>query len=392
MFGGELLATGSSSCVFKPSLPCDLGGDIYDDKISKVIFSEKSSKVIKTEKKSNEMIRRIKGYDKWAITFEKYCKPMKMVDILKYDNSGMIDCEEGMDDLKLLDFDDNSQMLIGEYGGDTLDAYISKLFKESMDINKTFLQIMNMIKPLFIGLEAMHKNNICHNDIKYNNIVFSDNGFKYIDFGLSDNFKNIDHFKKRAQSEFNTKRFYVFYPIEYIYSLASDRELYNEMTRKRKNLNRVIYLSKIFNRDYNEDMNDIINRIVNDENDIKEVIKGIDTYSLGVVIPLLMLNIFENEIYDLVNSNNIIGDFFELFGKMAEPDYKNRISPSQSFKLFQKLLDKYNGVKRSRKPKKTRKPRKPRKPKKTRKTRNPRKPKKTRKPRRVKKSKKTRKK
>ena len=33
MFGGELLATGSSSCVFKPTLPCNVGDNIHDDKI-----------------------------------------------------------------------------------------------------------------------------------------------------------------------------------------------------------------------------------------------------------------------------------------------------------------------------------------------------------------------
>ena len=104
MFGGELLATGSSSCVFKPTIPCNVGENIHNDKISKVIFSKKSPQIIRTEKRSNEMIRRIKGNEKWAITFEKYCKPIKMIDILKYDNPGMIDCEEGMDDIKLFDF------------------------------------------------------------------------------------------------------------------------------------------------------------------------------------------------------------------------------------------------------------------------------------------------
>ena len=53
MFGGELLATGSSSCVFKPTIPCNVGENIHDDKISKIIFSEKSPKIIMTEKKIN---------------------------------------------------------------------------------------------------------------------------------------------------------------------------------------------------------------------------------------------------------------------------------------------------------------------------------------------------
>ena len=45
-----------------------------------------------------------------AITFERYCKPLKMNDILKYDENGMIDCEEGMDDIKLFNFDENTDV------------------------------------------------------------------------------------------------------------------------------------------------------------------------------------------------------------------------------------------------------------------------------------------
>ena len=73
------------------------------------------------------MIKKIKGNEKWAITFERYCKPLKMNDVLKYDENGMIDCEEGMDDIKLFNFDEELQMLIGKYGGETFEKYIFKL-------------------------------------------------------------------------------------------------------------------------------------------------------------------------------------------------------------------------------------------------------------------------
>ena len=39
MLGGELLATGSSSCVFNPNFPCRKNGNVDDERISKIIFN-----------------------------------------------------------------------------------------------------------------------------------------------------------------------------------------------------------------------------------------------------------------------------------------------------------------------------------------------------------------
>ena len=47
MIGGDLLATGSSSCIFKPSLPCDgKKKNRYDNKVSKIVYGEKSLKIL----------------------------------------------------------------------------------------------------------------------------------------------------------------------------------------------------------------------------------------------------------------------------------------------------------------------------------------------------------
>ena len=57
--------------------------------------------------------------------------------------------------------------------------------------------------------------------------------------------------------------------IEYIYSFANENQLYNEITKNRKILTKVEYLSMIFDRDYYFDLRDIIDRIVNKEIDFK---------------------------------------------------------------------------------------------------------------------------
>ena len=61
-----------------------------------------------------------------------------------------------------------------------------------------------MMLPLFKGLNILQKNNIIHNDIKYDNIVLQNDKFKYIDFGLSGFLNNKQHFKMRSKREFDT--------------------------------------------------------------------------------------------------------------------------------------------------------------------------------------------
>ena len=45
MIGGDLLATGSSSCIFRPNIPCrGHKGDISSKKISKIVYGDKAQK------------------------------------------------------------------------------------------------------------------------------------------------------------------------------------------------------------------------------------------------------------------------------------------------------------------------------------------------------------
>ena len=83
------------------------------------------------------------------------------------------------------------------------------------------------MKPLFFGLNERYKNGLSHLDIKVNNIVLHNNVFKYIDFGLSCELSDYKHFKNRSLSEFDNTRFYLWYPVEYIYSNSPKYEITN---------------------------------------------------------------------------------------------------------------------------------------------------------------------
>ena len=82
MLGGELLATGSSSCVFNPNFPCRKNGNVDDERISKIIFNPGAKEESQYEKKMNEAIQKIKGYSSWAIIFDQFCKPFPKIPYL----------------------------------------------------------------------------------------------------------------------------------------------------------------------------------------------------------------------------------------------------------------------------------------------------------------------
>ena len=73
------------------------------------------------------------------------------------------------------------------------------------------------MKYLFVGLKEIYKNKIIHLDIKYNNIVLDGKFFKYIDFGLSSQLNDLNHFRQRSLSEFNSNKYSIIYmPINLI--------------------------------------------------------------------------------------------------------------------------------------------------------------------------------
>ena len=52
--GAKILATGSSSCIFHPNIPCKKSNDdITKEKISKIVYGSKSDKYFKREMVQN---------------------------------------------------------------------------------------------------------------------------------------------------------------------------------------------------------------------------------------------------------------------------------------------------------------------------------------------------
>ncbi len=126
-----------------------------------------------------------------------------------------------LDDEELVDeFDENSYMMNGIYGGETFDDYFMNMFEDKqMSVpqrDKQFLKVIRMMEPLFLGLKRISEKKIVHNDIKPNNIVVHDGVFKYIDFGFAGKLSHKKHFQESSLDELKSNRIYMDYPLEYL--------------------------------------------------------------------------------------------------------------------------------------------------------------------------------
>ena len=352
MFGGELLATGSSSCIFNPYFPCKKNGLIDDERISKIIFNPGAKEESQHEKKMNEAIKKIKGYSSWAIIFDQFCKPFPKEVLSTYDKSGMDDCLYDEDFID--EFDENSYMMNGIYGGETMDDKFMSMFEgKKMSINqrdKKFLELMKMMEPLFLGLKKMDEKKIIHNDIKPINIVLHDGVFKYIDFGLAGMLSKKNHFKQRSLDELSSDRIYIYYPIDYLLYYATSSKLDEEVERintkyERRNYDILNIIHMIFGRNSGFNVIQEVVQQIRDKNiNQTTMIRGIDIYSLGILIPLLFLRPEVN--YLLKEESDLINEFYFLFSLMTSPLPKDRITASDAYKQFKQLLKKYSQKRR----------------------------------------------
>ncbi len=356
MDGGKLIGTGSSSCVFSPDIPCK--GEKYkknDKRVSKFIYDKGAIDMLNTEKKMNMIIKKIKNYSDWCLVFDKYCKAPSLEKVKEYEDE-IDECLE-RDSISYEEYDNIdkiSYLTSGTSGGITLEDYFIENYSKlnNSNLEKKFMDLMNMIEPLFNGLKIMHDNKIIHNDIKGINIVMHDNKFKFIDFGLAGLFNNQSHFKKRSINEFNTGRIYIYYPIDYIYYYASNSSLNKELQNikdgeVRRHFDDLYdYYYSLFKKDFYEicekNIDDIKNKRINEKN----MLQKIDVYSIGSLIPLLFM--FESNIEFPHNKNDKINAFYSLFKDMTDPDLNDRISATEAYNRFKMLLNGQKNLKSKR--------------------------------------------
>jgi len=359
--GGKLLGKGSYGCVFKPKLTC-IGDNIGDniegnDTVSKIYFRKTGFDEASNEYNINSQIKAIKNYDKWAYIYTNKCYPGSYNDMLKEDPE-VGKCERLYNTSEII-------MLQGKYGGVDLGSYIvdnlTRNYHKSNFVDM-YHDYLCMFKNILKGLVDMNAHNMCHFDIKYDNLVIQKRVIKLIDFGLTNNsLTNIKEINKRAYSElYHINRFYIPYPPEYIYTTNySDYTSY--LQKEHEMLNNGIYrrghtfLRSIHEKlihdvdDFDKYISDLI--IQNLENpltsiQIKNLYDKIDIYSIGMVFIYFIRDL--KEVSDFVDNSTLklfnnpkIRPFINLAKKMLILNYNDRISAEDAYNEYCNILSKF---------------------------------------------------
>tara|TARA_Y100001958_G_scaffold151290_1_gene136065 strand:- start:5286 stop:6335 length:1050 start_codon:yes stop_codon:yes gene_type:complete len=344
MDGGELIGEGSKTCIFKPNLPClDKDIDISEKNISKVFLTKKNNKYFKEEVDFNKKIDKLQNSNIWSVTLFNQCKLDNYKEIKKIEKD-MEKCLENQN-ISIEEFNKNKYMLYGLYGGvDMNKAIINFNFK-----TKDIYDFLKKTHSLFYGLTIMNKNNILHYDIKSANIVYNDNKFKYIDFGISTTFKDKKKIKSRALKEYFSNRIYIFYPFEIFYIFLKEKDIdldiQKKIYKKRKNYNNLSNIHKIFfDRNFEKELLNNIYEIKNKKITLKEIIEKLDLYSLGITITLILLQKISNitksdDDFKLILKHPTIIPVVKLLKNITEISSLNRISVKEALNELENILD-----------------------------------------------------
>lgn len=356
----KLYKYGGEGCIFISDIPCanEKNNAKKNKKTKKRNKSRnKKTKLIYTNYKTNEfkisnMIKKkCKNHREWAILWDKMCLSNKykllekIPEIKKCFVSNSININNDNTRFKLLK---------GDFIGRSAINYYSRIFnKDTINKNtfiKEFTRMFRSMESLFLGLVELNKLNICHHDIKIDNIIIENNKLFYIDFGLSITIRETKEMINRMKTEFNSGRIYQAYPFEYIYypKLTEDEikhekeDIIFKEDRKDYIYQELIH-TKLFNRDMDHIRFNLLKSNSQKSKNIKLLFKKLDTYSLGI-LPLSILI----ESYDI---NNIkidilisllkmeeIKPYMNLLEQMTENNYQDRISPKDLYKKYINLI------------------------------------------------------
>jgi len=355
MEAGKLIGEGSKTCVFKPNLPCkNKKTEISNKNISKVFLTKKEQKYLQGEIDFNKKIDKLTNSKIWTVTLFNKCDLNNYKDILKIEKD-MKKCLKSQK-VSIEDFNKNKYMLYGLYGGISMSDNINKMFKNELN-SKLIYNFLKKTHSLFYGLTIMNQNRILHYDIKKGNIVYNNNKFKYIDYGISTTFNNIKSIKKRAIREYNANRIYEYYPYELFYIFLDKNTINDELIKKpftkRDHHDHLEYINNVaFNRNVNDEIMNSIKKIKNNEIKLKQVVESLDIYSLGITlinILIDLINKFNNNKNINKNKINIQKVLYhptmlpitKLLKKMTELSCDERIKSSEALNKLEEILNYY---------------------------------------------------
>ena len=112
IYGGKLVAKGSNTCIFNPSIPCSKGNDKDINKVSKLLIDKSKQRELLINKKISKLV----DNNLWSVLFTEKCNSPKYNEFFKHDKS-IKKCLNELD-IEVDEFDNmNSILLLSKYGG-----------------------------------------------------------------------------------------------------------------------------------------------------------------------------------------------------------------------------------------------------------------------------------
>ena len=361
-----LTNSGGQGCIFNPSIPCKNESKGKNKKkskskkkskreISKIVFRDESAN---REFKMNNLVRKIKGNEKWAVLWEHKCKTpsyRKLKKISEFDKC--------ISKKKNLSKKKEYTMLKGPFGGEiSYYAFVKMCTKSTFETNKSFinffLELFSYMESLFIGLVELQKHKICHQDINWRNILFKNNNMYFIDFGLTSVFSNTREINKRFKIAYSNDRIYDAFPYDYtLYHSSINNSSSSELIKESQDFASgyyrvhhydylIVHEEILKKTDQNNQVGHHMLRILDNsyQEDPNIIIKGLDIYSLGMILPQIL--------YEICVSKNVpisklskrcelvqIKDHLQLFRDMTEYHSRDRISAETALERYQEIQE-----------------------------------------------------
>jgi serine/threonine protein kinase len=213
--GGVLLGSGGFGCVLKPHINCKdkklKGGNLVSKVTIIKLDDEDDMETLQNEIEISKLVLKIDKKQEYLSPIINYCKydydtdrddiknvnKSKMGSTLKHRSKGVKGKTKSKTKKCLVNENPNYLVvnLILKNSGFDLTYYMRK----STPSQKTTIKKYGseIVANLLTGLEMLHKNHICHKDIKPHNICINiKNNYPHvriIDFGLSENLKSMKH-------------------------------------------------------------------------------------------------------------------------------------------------------------------------------------------------------
>jgi serine/threonine protein kinase len=203
MNGGKLVGQGSFGCVFNEPLLCENENVRKHGQVSKLLANVDA----KAEISENNKISKIDPGYKWHLKSYKSCKPK-----LPTESDGVNKCniipdgvQRKMSEQWKTDGTDNSMLkkytnILQDDGGTSVSDYIANKpssFSKQSSKNKAFIDLFIQSENLLLGIKELYEKNMCHFDIKTDNVVYNESKkrFNFIDFGLTRKIDKVKSFE-----------------------------------------------------------------------------------------------------------------------------------------------------------------------------------------------------